>query len=411
MNQGLNDPQTLLLKLCEEISGNTAEAALRWASSGAMSITGEPSGVSRQVPVGVSSKIGQLSEILTKLTGFPVDGLGLLGERAAIAGFTRQGNRSVGGYAKIVEAADTPICINFARPDDLLLIPAWLKKRIDPHDHRKVLSIIGKSQSQDLMRQADLLGIPLGVPGTAGHETPVVLTEGGPTKGDSQKPLVLEFGSLWAGPLCGDLLRRFGCRVIKVESLTRPDGARRGPAGFFDLLNGGKESLAVDFNDKSSLEMLLKIVNEADVIIEGSRPRALRHLGIDAEKEVENGSVWVSITGYGRTGFRAEGVAFGDDAAVSGDLFLREPLGFIADAVADPSAGLFSATLAMSALESRKGWMLDVALSRVAKWMIGTGEIPEEIKENKVAEPYARKIETVAPSLGKHNSHLKNEFS
>ena len=78
MNQGLNDPQTLLLKLCEEISGNTAEAASRWASSGAMSITGEPSGVSRQVPVGVSSKIGQLSEILTKLTGFPVDGLGLL---------------------------------------------------------------------------------------------------------------------------------------------------------------------------------------------------------------------------------------------------------------------------------------------------------------------------------------------
>ena len=201
MNQGLNDPQTLLLKLCEEISGNTAEAASRWASSGAMSITGEPSGVSRQVPVGVSSKIGRLSEILTKLTGFPVDGLGLLGERAAISGFTRQGNRSVGGYAKIVEAADTPICINFARPDDLLLIPAWLKKRIDPYDHRKVLSIIGKSQSQDLMRQADLLGIPLGVPGTAGHETPVVLTEGGPTKGDSQKPLVLEFGSLWAGPL------------------------------------------------------------------------------------------------------------------------------------------------------------------------------------------------------------------
>ena len=43
----------------------------------------------------------------------------------------------------------------FARHDDLLLIPAWLKKRIDPYDHRKNLSNLGKSQSQELMRQAD----------------------------------------------------------------------------------------------------------------------------------------------------------------------------------------------------------------------------------------------------------------
>ena len=43
------------------------------------------------------------------------------------------------------------------------------------------------------------------------------------------------------------LLAELGARVIKVESVDRPDGARRGPAAFFDLLNAEKESLALDF--------------------------------------------------------------------------------------------------------------------------------------------------------------------
>ena len=257
----------------------------------------------------------------------------------------------------------------------------------------------------------DRLGIPLGVPDIEEHKQPAQLTEGKTSNKRTAKTLVIEFGSLWASPLCGDLLRRSGCRVIKIESSARPDGARRGPTGFFDLLNGGKESLALDFNDDRSLEFLRKIVKEADVIVEGSRPRALRQLGIDAEKEVEAGKVWISITGYGRTGPRSKGVAFGDDAAVSGGLFLKDPLSFIADAVADPSAGLLAATLALSALKSGKGWLIDIPLSSVASWMLGTGETPEEVAENIVAEPRARKIEIDATKIGQHNSQFKNEFS
>ena len=199
--------------------------------------------------------------------------------------------------------------------------------------------------------------------------------------------------------------------MYKRQSLSRPDGARRGPLGFFDLLNGGKESLALDFKDDRSLKFLRKIVKEADVIVEGSRPRALRQLGIDAETEVENGKVWISITGYGRTGPRSKGVAFGDDAAVSGGLFLKDPLSFIADAVADPSAGLLSAVIALSALESEKGWLIDVPLSAVANWICGTGEVPKESERDVVAEPRARKIKTNAPEIGQHNSELENEFS
>ncbi len=411
MNQRCNDPQTVLARLCEEASQDTADVASRWAMSGAMSLTGEPSGPPRQVPVGITLRMEQLATTIGEITGLSIDGPALLGERAAIAGFTRQGSRSVGGYAQLVESIDKPICINFARPDDLRSIPAWLQEEIDPNNRKELFSVLGKSKSEQLMKQADLLGIPLGVPGTEKHKHPAHLTEGKTSNKQAATTLVIEFGSLWASPLCGDLLRRSGCRVIKIESVSRPDGARRGPTGFFDLLNGGKESLALDFSDERSLELLKKIVKEADVIIEGSRPRALRQLGIDAEIEVEDGKVWVSITGYGRNGPRSKGVAFGDDAAVSGGLFLKDPLCFIADAVSDPSAGLLAATLALSALKSGKGWLIDIPLSAVANWMLGTGEKPEETAENIIAEPRARKIEINAPTAGRHNSQLENEFS
>ena len=411
MNQRFNDPQTVLARLCEELSHDVKDVASRWAMSGAMSHTGDSSGPARQVPVGVTLRMEQLATIIGEITGLSIDGPALLGERAAIAGYTRQGSRSVGGHAQLVESIDKPICINFARPDDLLLIPAWLQEEIDPNNRMEVLSSLKKFESQQLMKQADLLGIPLGVPEVEEYEYPAYLTEGKKSKKRAEATLVIEFGSLWASPLCGDLLRRSGCRVIKIESLSRPDGARRGPLGFFDLLNGGKESLALDFKDDRSLKFLRKIVKEADVIVEGSRPRALRQLGIDAETEVENGKVWISITGYGRTGPRSKGVAFGDDAAVSGGLFLKDPLSFIADAVADPSAGLLSAVIALSALESEKGWLIDVPLSAVANWICGTGEVPKESERDVVAEPRARKIKTNAPEIGQHNSELENEFS
>ena len=411
MNQRFNDPQTVLIQLCEELSHDVKGVASRWAMSGAMSLTGESSGPPRQVPVGVTLRMEQLATIIGEMTGLSIDGPALLGERAAIAGYTRQGNRSVGGHAQLVESIDKPICINFARPDDLLLIPAWLQEEIDPNNRMEVLSSLKKFESQQLMKQADLLGIPLGVPDVEEYEYPAYLTEGKKSKKRAESTLVIEFGSLWASPLCGDLLRRSGCRVIRIESLSRPDGARRGPPGFFDLLNGGKESLALDFKDDSSLKFLRKIVKEADVIVEGSRPRALRQLGVDAETEVENGKVWVSITGYGRTGPRSKGVAFGDDAAVSGGLFLKDPLSFIADAVADPSAGLLAAVIALSALESEKGCLIDVPLSAVANWICGIGEVPKESERDVVTEPRARKIKTKAPEIGQHNSELENEFS
>ena len=406
------DPQTILTELCESFQTEPLNVAAKWAASGAMSLTGMPFGLPRQVPAGVTVRMEQLAQIYERLGGPPIDGPALLGERAALTGLSRQGDVSVGGYANLLKAKDQPICINLARPEDLLSLPAWLESSIDSSDWKEIIGILSNRDSETLISQADLLGLPLGVPNSGGHTHPAILKHGGISVEENENPLVLEMGSLWASPLCGDLLRRAGCRVIKVESNLRPDGTRSGPQDFFDLLNGGKESLSIDFKASKGRKLLSQLINKADVVIEGSRPRALKQMGIDAENEFNKGTVWVSITGYGRTGPRSGGVAFGDDAAVSGGLFLTKPLGFVADAVADPAAGLFAATMALAGIASGKGLLIDISLAGVSSWMSGDGIIPQksDLLTLSVEPPRARDVDEIAAELGFHNKKIKNEF-
>jgi crotonobetainyl-CoA:carnitine CoA-transferase CaiB-like acyl-CoA transferase len=188
-----------------------------------------------------------------------------------------------------------------------------------------------------------------------------------------QELVVVDLSSLWAGPLCASLLGLAGARVVKVESLTRPDGARRSEDGFFDLLNGAKESVALDLATDAGRGALATLIHAADVVVESSRPRGLEQLGIVAS-DVLAGSAgpraWVSITGHGR---RSSRVAFGDDAAVAGGLVVEDGRGptFCADAVADPVTGLVAAAAALEALAEGGRWLLDVAMAGVAASLAG----------------------------------------
>ena len=115
------------------------------------------------------------------------------------------------------------------------------------------------------------------------------------------RPIVLDFSSLWAGPLAGSFLADAGARVIKVEGEGRPDGARSGPAAFYDLLNAGKETITIDFGDRADQALLRRMVAAADLVIEASRPRAMAAVGLDPSTVVEaSATSWLSITGHGR---------------------------------------------------------------------------------------------------------------
>jgi hypothetical protein len=336
-----------------------------------MALTGRADGPPLVAPSGVVTGMTRLAAGWAERSGVAVDGLALLGERAAHAGLHRAGDVSCGGQTRLLRAADAWLAVTLARDDDLELLPAWLG---EGGTEPALAAAVRREPAGSLVERAALLGLPVSRVGEAGGFPPMVAT---PMKGKgapAARPLrVVDLSSLWAGPLCGQLLTAAGLRVVKVESTGRPDGARFGPSGFFDLLHAGQQSVALDFATGSGRAVLQRLVETADVVIEASRPRALEQLGVGPSPDGPR--VWVSITGYGREGDAANRVAFGDDAAAAGGLVVCDANGpcFCADAVADPATGLYAAVAALAALDEGGRWLLDIRLAGVAAWLVASG--------------------------------------
>lgn len=346
---------------------------------------------------------------VAELDGSPVelDPLALLGERAAAAGLTPGGQVSCGGATRLLRAADGWFAVSLARDDDWALVPAWLE--VDgPVDWGAVSAAAAAAPAATLVERGVLVGLPVALlPDAPPRVEPVTRTAvgGAPAAvGPLTDVVVVDLSSLWAGPLCGSLLADAGATVIKVESTSRPDGARLGPPAFFDLLNAGKRSVGLDLASTTGVDALHRLLRGADVMIEASRPRALEQLGIDATEVLATGRAraWVSITGHGRAGAGRNRPAFGDDAAVAGGLVCwtgGEPC-FCADAVADPLSGMAAAAAAVEALATGGRWLLDVSMAAVSAQHAGP-TLPVDTAVT-AAPPRARPARGRAPRLGDH---------
>jgi hypothetical protein len=346
-----------------------------------------------------------------------LDALALFGERAAHMGLWRRGTTSCGGSCRLLPSRDGVVAVSLARAEDFDSVPAWLEldeaPATSPAAWSAVADAVARRDLGELTARAALLGLPVARVGEAAGSPGVVRVALGPAAPRDVAGLVVaDLSALWAGPLCGDLLAAAGASVIKVESTNRPDGARRGPRGFFDLLNARKRSVALDLGTNDGARALRALVHRADVVLEASRPRALEQLGIRAADEVVGGGprVWLSITGYGREGEGAARVAFGDDAAGGGGLVVwREGVAmFCADAVADPIAGLAAARACLDALASGGRWLLDISMAGVCAALAGpTLAAPAGLP---FAPPRARTAAGSAPELGADTTQVLAEL-
>lgn len=381
------------------------DARARWAGSGALALTGDAAGAGLVAPRGTVERIVALGAALG------VDALALLVERAAVAGLSRRGAVSCGGATRLLPVGGGGwLAVSLARPDDVDLVPAWLGLAGPPADVWAAVATAARGAPDAAALAAAGAGLGLAVGALprsppeaagAGVADPVVAERVGEAPPLAGRPLVVDLSSLWAGPLCTRLLGERGSRVVKVEATGRPDGARQGPPAFFDLLHAGQRSVALDFRDPAGLDRLRRLVGAADVVVEGSRPRALAQLGIAPAGQ----RVWLSITGHGRTGAAADRVAFGDDAAVAGGLVAWGGDGrprFVADAVADPLTGLAAAGAVTAALAAGGRWRLDAALSRVAAVVAGTdaGATWAPARPGEAVAPVAPRPRGRAPDLG-----------
>ncbi|MEO0492289.1 MAG: CoA transferase [Actinomycetota bacterium] len=406
-----------------------------WAGCGAMALTGRADGPPSAEPAGlVTAAVAAAADVeaMTARLDRPVvvDGPALLAERSAHARLARQGSVSVGGAARFERCRDGWVVLNLPRPEDIAALPALVEAAIEPTDWRAIRPALGRWTAGDLVDRARLLGLAVARP----DERPQLAAPGrelrrGVERPVAERPLVLDFSSLWAGPLAASLLADAGARVVKVEGRGRPDGARSGPSAFHDVLNAGKESISIDFTDRADQALLRRLVAAADLVIEASRPRAMTAVGLDPMVVVEESATsWLSITGHGRVD-DPDRIGFGDDAAVAGGLWVDDPDGpmFVADAIADPLAGMAAAALAAELLAGERTAAIEVPLSRAAAWARsrpveasvtragGTADdrwtVTASGRRFAVADPFVTRSRGRAVPLDAHGSSLRAEFS
>lgn len=200
---------------------------------------------------------------------------------------------------------------------------------------------------------------------------------------DSPQPLagvkVVDIANFLAGPIASMFLADFGAEVTKVE---RPDTGdelrfwgndKNGVGLMYKMVNRNKHSVTADLRMPLGVEIVKRLVADADIVVENYRKGTLERwgLGYDALSAINPGLIMLRVTGFGQTGPNSHRPGFGTLAeGYSGYAYIsgypdRPPLlpGF---GLADDSAGLMGAFLALVALQEKnrsgKGQVIDMAI-------------------------------------------------
>lgn len=236
------------------------------------------------------------------------------------------------------------------------------------------------------------------------------------------KPLrgirVIEVGQLLAGPFAGTLLAYFGAEVIKVEPPGEGDPIRGwrlldndGTSFWWRSLGRNKKSLTLNLRSPEGREVLGKLLDDADVLIENFKPGTMEKwgLGPEAVKATNPGLIYTRISGYGQTGPYSSKPGYASvTEAYSGFRFIN---GFDGEvpvrpnlSLGDSVAGLHAAMGILLALLARKssesnttGQVVDVALYE-SMFNLMEGIVPEYSGAGAVREPAGSTITGIVPT-------------
>jgi CoA:oxalate CoA-transferase len=191
--------------------------------------------------------------------------------------------------------------------------------------------------------------------------------------------VVIDLTRVLSGPYCTLLLSDLGARVIKVESPGGGDDSRRfapfhdGESAYFAAFNRGKESIALDLKSPADREVLDRMLDTADVIIDNFRPGVMERLGLGRETLEQRWPrlIQASISGFGQAGPEAGRTAY--------DLVMQGMGGVMAvtgaegggparagTSLVDIGTGMFTAIGILAAVNERaasgRGRFVDIAM-------------------------------------------------
>ncbi len=215
-----------------------------------------------------------------------------------------------------------------------------------------------------------------------------------PAPATAERPLplqgvrIVDFTAFWAGPAATQVLGALGADVVKVESVQRPDGMRFTSAkpasvdrwwewGFvFHGANANKRSVTLDLNRPEGRELVLRLVADADAVVENFSPRVMENfdLGWEVIHAANPRAVMMRMPAFGldgpwrdRTGFAQTMEQLSGMAAVTG--YPDGPPVLPRGAV-DPLAGMHAVVALLAALDERDrtgaGMLVETTLAEAA---------------------------------------------
>jgi formyl-CoA transferase len=140
---------------------------------------------------------------------------------------------------------------------------------------------------------------------------------------------VVELGQLLAGPFCGQLLGDFGAEVIKVEDPGRGDPMREwgrekphGKSLWWPVVARNKKSVTCNLRSPQGQQLLRRLLDTADILVENFRPGTLERWGLSPEElwSTNPGLIITRVTGYGQTGPYAPRAGFGSIGEAMGGI-------------------------------------------------------------------------------------------
>src|SRR5467141_2979126 len=216
---------------------------------------------------------------------------------------------------------------------------------------------------------------------------------------------VIDLTQDFAGPFCTMILSDLGAEVIKIEKPEGGDETRawgppfaNGNSYYFLSLNRGKKSVVLDLKTREGQEIVRKLVVDADILVESSRPGQMArfNLGHLRLRRLNKALVYASISSFGQTGPYRDRLGYDLIAfAMSGIMAStgekgRPPIRMSVP-VADLAAGHYASTAILAALSRRlvtgKGDYIDLSLhdsivswlTYLASYYFATGKEPERL--------------------------------
>ena len=236
-------------------------------------------------------------------------------------------------------------------------------------------------------------------------------------KGPLSGVRVIEMGQLVAGPFVGSRMADFGAEVIKVESPGRGDAMRhwghhryKGRSLWWPVLARNKKTISANLREKRGQDLVRRLIEQADVLVENFKPGTLEKWGLDPESlhVINPGLIIARVSGFGQTGpyssrpgFASVGEAMGGLRYING--FPDQPPPRTGISLGDSLAGMFATQGVLMALYWRdtigkgKGQVVDASITESCFAMLESA-LPEYDKVGFIRQPSGTGLANVSPS-------------